>query len=147
MSGRLSSAYGKETHELICPGVQAGIMLTVFGTFNGYPHSALHDAVVRGIACPRGETQLRAFEKIGVPPPHLRINVEHPAGQGLTGAVSVTLFWRGRLILGERKNLSLLAKTRAPSIVSSDINVMTDRLWHDLAELDRATGSAKAVGP
>lgn len=145
--GGLSSAYGEDASVVVCPGVEAGIILTVFGTFSGYPHSVLRDAVVRGIACPHGETQLRAFEKIGVPPPHLRISVERHAGQGLTGAVSATLFWRGRVVLGERKNLSLLARTQAPSIVSSEINVMMDRLWHDLAERDLGMDPANAASP
>ncbi|GCE78797.1 hypothetical protein [Komagataeibacter oboediens] len=119
--------------ESICATDRGGIRLHVDGMYGGYPHSVLHDAVVRGVSCPSGAAQLHAFSLIADPSPHLRISVTRPIGQGQQGAISTRLFSKGHFVIGERMSLSPLARSQSPFSVTSDINLTMARLWEDLA--------------
>lgn len=110
-----------------------GIRLHVDGMYGGYPHSVLRDAVRQGVACPSNEAELHAFSLIANPTPHLRIAVNRPTGQGQQGSISTQLYSQGHFVIGERMSLSALSRSQSPSSVVSDINLITARLWSDLA--------------
>ncbi|GAN87923.1 hypothetical protein LU298_15255 [Komagataeibacter intermedius] len=117
----------------ICETVEQGIRLHVDGTYGGYPHSVLRDAVLESVACPSGDAELRAFHTIAIPPPHMRIAVMRPIGQGQQGSLSIMLFSQGHFVIGERMSLSPFSRTQSPFSVKADINLATARLWGDLA--------------
>ncbi|MBV1829814.1 hypothetical protein HNW77_13505 [Komagataeibacter sp. AV436] len=120
--------------EGICRAVEQGIRLHVDGMYGGYPHSVLRDAVLESVDCPSGAAELQAFHAIAVPPPHMRIAVMRPTGQGQQGSLSVMLFSQGHFVIGERMSLSPFSRSQSPFSIKADINLATARLWDDLAK-------------
>lgn len=131
MSPRL--AHADDATEDICKAIGQGISLHIDGTYGGYPFSVLREAVLGGVACPSGALQVQAFETIAAPPPHMRITVKRPLGQGRQGTISAMLYAQGRFVIGERMSLSSFSRTQSPSSVKADINLVTTNLWNDLA--------------
>jgi hypothetical protein len=129
----LRPAYADDAADDICKTAGQGIRLHIDGTYGGYPFSVLRDAVLGGLACPSDALQLQAFAVIAVPPPHLRITVMRPLGQGQQGTISAMLYAQGRFVIGERMSLSSFSRTQSPSSVKADINLVTTNLWNDLA--------------
>ena len=119
--------------ESICKGTEEGILLHIDGSYAGYPYSVLRHAVLQSVACPTGETELRAFHVIAVPAPHMRVSINRPAAQGRSGSLSITLFSQGRFVIGERMALTSFSRTQSPSSIKGDINLATVNLWNDLA--------------
>lgn len=130
----VSAAWADDGTEGICMTVRHGIRLHVDGMYGGYPHSVLRDAVLQGVACPSDEAERHVFGLIADQPPHLRISVTRPMGQGQQGAISARLFSQGHFVIGERMSLSPLARSQSPFSVTSEINLLMARLWSDLAE-------------
>lgn len=133
MCGRAAHAETAADTDGICQTVEHGVRLHVDGVYGGYPHSVLRDAVLESVACPSDEEELRAFHLIGTPPPHMRISVMRPTGQGQQGSLSVMLFSQGHFVIGERMSLSVFSRSQSPFSVKADINLATQRLWSDLA--------------
>ena len=133
ISGCVAHAETDTETDGICETEEQGIRLHVDGMYGGYPHSVLRDAVLESIACPSGDAELHAFHAIATPPPHMRISVMRPTGQGQQGSLSVMLFSQGHFVIGERMSLSPFSRTQSPFSVKADINLATARLWSDLA--------------
>ncbi|GBQ63937.1 hypothetical protein [Komagataeibacter swingsii] len=127
------SAHAETGTDEICKTVEHGVRLHVDGVYGGYPHSVLRDVVLESVSCPSGQAEMRAFDAIAVPPPHMRIAVMRPTGQGQQGSVSVMLFSQGHFVIGERMALSPFSRSQSPFSVKADINLATARLWDDLA--------------
>ncbi|ATU72879.1 hypothetical protein CFR78_13910 [Komagataeibacter rhaeticus] len=127
------AAHAETDTDGICQTVEQGIRLHVDGLYGGYPHSVLRDAVLESVTCPSGDAELRAFHAIAMPPPHMRVAVTRPTGQGQQGSLSVMLFSQGHFVIGERMSLSPFSRTQSPFSVKADINLATARLWSDLA--------------
>lgn len=126
-------AHADDATDNICKTVGQGIRLHIDGTYGGYPFSILRHAVLDSVVCPSGAMQLQAFEIIAAPPPHMRISVKRPLGQGRQGTISAMLYAQGRFVIGERMSLSSFSRTQSPSSVKADINLVTTNLWNDLA--------------
>ncbi|GAN82342.1 MULTISPECIES: hypothetical protein [Novacetimonas] len=133
MCGCVAHAETAADTDDICRNVEQGVRLHVDGAYGGYPHSVLRDAVLDSVTCPSGEGELRAFHRIATPPPHMRIAVTRPMGQGQQGSLSVMLFSQGRFVIGERMSLSVFSRSQSPFSVKADINLATTRLWNDFA--------------
>ncbi|GBR64159.1 hypothetical protein AA0483_1227 [Acetobacter syzygii NRIC 0483] len=131
MSSRLAQA--DDATDDICKTAGQGIRLHIDGTYGGYPFSVLREAVLDGVACPSSALQVQAFETIAAPPPHMRITLMRPLGQGRQGTISAMLYAQGRFVIGERMSLSSFSRTQSPSSVKADINLVTTNLWNDLA--------------
>lgn len=114
ISGCVARAETETETNGICETVEQGIRLHVDGTYGGYPHSVLRDAVLESVACPSGDAELRAFHTIAIPPPHMRIAVMRPIGQGQQGSLSIMLFSQGHFVIGERMSLSPFSRTKSP---------------------------------
>lgn len=126
-------AHADDATDDVCTTVEQGIRLHIDGTYGGYPYSVLRNAVLGGLACPSSTLELQAFGVIAIPPPHMRITVMRPLGQGQQGTISAMLYAQGRFIVGERMSLSSFSRTQSPSSVKADINLVTTELWNDLA--------------
>ena len=126
-------AYADDAADDVCKNTEQGIRLHIDGTYGGYPYSVLRNAVLRGLACPSSSLELQAFSTIAAPPPHMRITVMRPLGQGQQGTISAMLYAQGRFVIGERMSLSSFSRTQSPSSVKADINLVTTNLWNDLA--------------
>lgn len=126
-------AYADDDADDVCKTAEQGIRLHIDGTYGGYPFSVLREAVLGGLSCPSNALELRAFATIAVPPPHMRITVMRPLGQGQQGTISAMLYAQGRFVIGERMSLSSFSRTQSPLSVKADINLVTTNLWNDLA--------------
>ena len=126
-------AHADDDSDDVCKTAEQGIRLHIDGTYGGYPFSVLREAVLGGLSCPSSALELRVFATIAVPPPHMRITVMRPLGQGQQGTISAMLYAQGRFVIGERMSLSSFSRTQSPSSVKADINLVTTNLWNDLA--------------
>jgi hypothetical protein len=126
-------AHADDAADDVCKTTEQGIRLHIDGTYGGYPFSVLREVVLSSLSCPSNDLELRTFAAIAVPPPHLRITVMRPLGQGQQGTISAMLYAQGRFVIGERMSLSSFSRTQSPSSVKADINLVTTNLWNDLA--------------
>lgn len=125
-------AHADDATDQVCGAVEQGILLHVDGTYGGYPYSVLRAAVLGGFSCPSDKLELQAFGVIAIPPPHMRITVMRPTGQGQQGTISAMLYAQGRFVIGERMSLSSFSRTQSPASVKADISLVTTNLWRDL---------------
>lgn len=130
LDARLARADDAAEHA--CDTVEQGLLLHVDGTYGGYPYSVLRAAVLGGLTCPSDKLELQAFGVIAIPPPHMRITVMRPVGQGQQGTISAMLYAQGRFVIGERMSLSSFSRTQSPASVKADISLVTTNLWRDL---------------